>query len=35
MAVQALSNIVTTNEELISRLWNSYLALPQEQVILM
>lgn len=34
MAVQALSNIVTTNEDLTSRLWNTYLTLPEEQVIL-
>ncbi|KAG1741090.1 spinocerebellar ataxia type 10 protein domain-containing protein [Suillus lakei] len=34
MAVQALSNIVTTNEDLTSRLWNTYLALPEEQVVL-
>lgn len=34
MAVQALSNIVTTNEDLTSRLWNAYLTLPEEQVIL-
>lgn len=35
MAVQALSNIVTTNEDLTSRLWNTYLTLPEEQAILM
>lgn len=34
MAVQALSNIVTTNENLTSRLWNIYLTLPEEQAIL-
>lgn len=34
MAVQALSNIVTTNENLTSCLWNTYLTLPEEQVIL-
>jgi len=35
MTVQALSNIVTTNEDLTSRLWKTYLALPEEQVVLM
>ncbi|KAG0709195.1 spinocerebellar ataxia type 10 protein domain-containing protein [Suillus ampliporus] len=34
MAVQALSNIVTTNEDLTSRLWKTYLTLPEEQVVL-
>ncbi|KAG2122107.1 spinocerebellar ataxia type 10 protein domain-containing protein [Suillus clintonianus] len=34
MAVQALSNIVTTNEDLTSRLWNTYLSLPEEHVVL-
>ncbi|KAG1746702.1 spinocerebellar ataxia type 10 protein domain-containing protein [Suillus paluster] len=34
MAVQALSNIVTTNEDLTSRLWKTYLSLPEEQVVL-
>ncbi|KAG1750046.1 spinocerebellar ataxia type 10 protein domain-containing protein [Suillus occidentalis] len=34
MAVQALSNIVTTSEDLTSRLWNTYLTLPEEQAIL-
>lgn len=34
MAVQALSNIVTTNEDLTSRLWSTYLTLPEERAIL-
>jgi hypothetical protein len=32
---QALSNIVTTNELLTSKLWNIYMNLPEDQVILM
>jgi hypothetical protein len=32
---QALSNIVTTNESLTSNLWNIYMNLPEDQVILM
>lgn len=35
MAVQALSNIVTNNEDLTSRLWSTYLTLPEERAILM
>lgn len=31
---QALSNIVTTNEPLMSNLWNIYMDLPEDQVIL-
>ncbi|KAH7929116.1 hypothetical protein BV22DRAFT_1003495 [Leucogyrophana mollusca] len=34
MAVQTLSNIVTSNEELMSRFWKTYMSLPEEQVIL-
>ncbi|KAG1831254.1 spinocerebellar ataxia type 10 protein domain-containing protein [Suillus variegatus] len=34
MAVQALSNIVTNNEDLTSRLWSTYLTLPEERAIL-
>jgi hypothetical protein len=33
--VQALSNIVTANDDLISKLWELYMNLPEEQVILM
>ncbi|KAF7964993.1 hypothetical protein HWV62_1166 [Athelia sp. TMB] len=32
--VQTLSNLVTTNEPLLSDLWNTYMNLPEEQVIL-
>lgn len=32
---QALSNIVTSNESLTSSLWNIYMNLPEDQVILM
>ena len=32
---QKLSNIVTANEDLIEKLWNDYLQLPEEQLILM
>ncbi|KAF7794316.1 hypothetical protein EIP86_005450 [Pleurotus ostreatoroseus] len=35
MLVQTLSNLVTANEDLMNRLWNSYLALPEEQLILL
>lgn len=33
--VQALSNIVTANESLVDKLWESYLDLPEEEVVLM
>jgi hypothetical protein len=33
--VQALSNMVTANNDLISELWELYMGLPEEQVILM
>ncbi|KLO19280.1 hypothetical protein SCHPADRAFT_898858 [Schizopora paradoxa] len=32
--VQTLSNMVTSNEPLISRLWSTYIALPEEQNVL-
>jgi len=32
---QALSNIVTTNEVLMSKLWDTYMNLPEDQVVLM
>lgn len=32
---QALSNTVTANETLVARLWESYMNLPEDQVILM
>lgn len=35
MITQALCNIVTANENLISQLWDTYLRLPEEQLILM
>ena len=31
---QTLSNLVTANEPLLTSLWNSYLCLPEEQLIL-
>ncbi|KAF8075063.1 spinocerebellar ataxia type 10 protein domain-containing protein [Lyophyllum atratum] len=31
---QALSNIVTTNEVLMSKLWDTYMSLPEDQVVL-
>lgn len=34
MLVQTLSNIITSNETLIQRVWNLYLTLPEEQLIL-
>lgn len=35
MLVQTLSNLVTCDEPIISRLWKTYLALPEEQLILL
>ncbi|TFY56661.1 hypothetical protein EVJ58_g7503 [Rhodofomes roseus] len=35
MLVQTLSNLITGNDALISRLWKTYLALPEEQLILL
>ncbi len=32
---QALSNTVTANETLVARLWESYMNLPEDQVVLM
>ncbi|GLB41722.1 putative spinocerebellar ataxia type 10 protein domain containing protein [Lyophyllum shimeji] len=32
---QAVSNIVTTNEVLMSKLWDTYMNLPEDQVVLM
>lgn len=32
---QALSNMVTANDPLIARLWESYMNLPDDQVVLM
>ncbi|KIJ20811.1 hypothetical protein PAXINDRAFT_160284 [Paxillus involutus ATCC 200175] len=34
MSVQTLSNMVTSNEALMSRLWDTYMNLPEEQVVL-
>lgn len=34
MLAQALSNMVTTNEPLMSKLWETYMNLPEDQVIL-
>jgi ataxin-10 len=34
LLVQALSNIVTSNEGLISKLWDTYMPLPDEDLIL-
>ncbi|KAF9221388.1 hypothetical protein BS17DRAFT_797175 [Gyrodon lividus] len=34
MSVQTLSNIVTSNENLMSRLWDTYMNLPEEQGVL-
>ncbi|KAF9245294.1 spinocerebellar ataxia type 10 protein domain-containing protein [Melanogaster broomeanus] len=34
MSVQTLSNMVTSNEILMSRLWDTYMNLPEEQVVL-
>lgn len=35
MLTQALSNTVTANETLVARLWESYMNLPEDQVVLM
>ena len=35
MLAQTLSNLVTANEDLLNRLWDSYLSLPEEQLVLM
>lgn len=35
MLVQTLSNLVTSNEELIDRTWRVYMMLPDENNILM
>ncbi len=35
MLAQTLSNLVTANDGLMTDLWNSYLNLPEEQLILM
>ncbi|EPT01859.1 hypothetical protein FOMPIDRAFT_54085 [Fomitopsis schrenkii] len=35
MLVQTLSNLATGNDTIISRLWRTYLALPEEQLILL
>ncbi|KAI0725847.1 spinocerebellar ataxia type 10 protein domain-containing protein [Fomitopsis betulina] len=35
MLVQTLSNLATGNEPIISKLWKTYLALPEEQLILL
>ena len=35
MAVQTLSNMVTANESLMTRLWDTYMNLPEEQAIFM
>lgn len=32
---QALSNTVTKNDPLVARLWESYMNLPEDQVVLM
>lgn len=32
---QALSNMVTANDPLVAKLWDSYMSLPEDQVILM
>lgn len=34
MMVQALSNMITENDAVTSRLWDIYMALPEEQLIL-
>ncbi|KIJ62027.1 hypothetical protein HYDPIDRAFT_30846 [Hydnomerulius pinastri MD-312] len=34
MAVQTLSNMVTSNESLMSRLWETYMGLSEEQVVI-
>lgn len=33
--IQALSNLVTGHEELMSNLWETYLNLPEDQVVIM
>lgn len=33
MAVQTLSNMVTTNDGLMTLLWETYMNLPEEQAI--
>ena len=35
LLAQTLSNIVTANDELMSKLWETYMKLPEDQVILM
>lgn len=35
LLTQALSNIVTSNQNLVAALWETYLSLPEDQVILM
>lgn len=35
MLAQTLSNLVTANDGLMTDLWNSYLNLPEEQLILL
>ena len=35
LLTQALSNIVTCNDPLLGKLWSMYMALPEEQLILM
>lgn len=32
---QALSNMVTINEPLLGKLWDTYMSLPEDQVVLM
>lgn len=32
---QALSNTVTANDPLVGKLWDSYMSLPEDQVVLM
>lgn len=35
LLAQALSNIVTSNELLVARIWETYLGLPEDQVVVM
>jgi ataxin-10 len=35
LLTQALSNTVTSNQNLVAALWETYLSLPEDQVILM
>jgi hypothetical protein len=35
LLTQALSNIVTSNQNLVAALWETYLSLPEDQVVLM